>query len=135
MSRTPSERLMYVQFKSCVYWGGDWTFRLSCNYHCVKSVQMRRFFRSVFSCIWTKYGDLRSKSPYSVWLQENTDQKKLRIWTLFTHCTWTKLEQHFPNAQFNINGYEIRKTKDRGKHGWRLREFLRQGFISKRMEE
>ena len=26
------------------------------------------------------------KSPYSVQIQENTDQKKLRIWTLFTHC-------------------------------------------------
>ena len=29
-------------------------------------------------------GDLLSKSPYSVQMQENTDQKKLRIWTLFT---------------------------------------------------
>ena len=25
-------------------------------------------------------------SPYSVWIQENTDQKKLRIWKLFTQC-------------------------------------------------
>ena len=54
--------------------------------HCVKSVQIRSFFWSVFSCIRTKYGDLRSKSPYSVRIQENTDQKKLRIWTLFTKC-------------------------------------------------
>ena len=23
---------------------------------------------------------------YSEWIQENTDQKKLRIWTLFTQC-------------------------------------------------
>ena len=51
--------------------------------HCVKSVQIRSFFWSVFSCIWTKYGDLRSESPYSVPIQENTDQKKLRIWRLF----------------------------------------------------
>ena len=28
--------------------------------------------------------DLRSKSPYSVLIQEITDQKKLCIWTLFT---------------------------------------------------
>ena len=34
--------------------------------HCVKSVLIRRFFWSVFSCIWTKYGEI------------------LRIWTLFT---------------------------------------------------
>ena len=26
------------------------------------------------------------RDTYSVWMQENTDQKKLRIWTLFTQC-------------------------------------------------
>ena len=30
--------------------------------------------------------DLQSNSPYSVWIQENMDQEKLRIWTLFTQC-------------------------------------------------
>ena len=52
----------------------------------MKRVQTRSFFLSVFSCIRTEYGDLRSKSPYSDRIQENTDQKKLRIWTLFTQC-------------------------------------------------
>ena len=32
--------------------------------------------------IGTEYGDLLYKSPYSVWIQENTDQIWLRIWTL-----------------------------------------------------
>ena len=50
--------------------------------HCVKSVQIRSFFWSVFSCLRTEYRDLRSKSPYSVRIQENTDQRKLRILTL-----------------------------------------------------
>ena len=54
--------------------------------HCVKSVQIRSFSWSVFSCIWTKYGDLNRKSPYSARIQENTEQKKLRIWTIFTQC-------------------------------------------------
>ena len=36
--------------------------------HYVKSVQIRSFF---------------GKSPYSVRIQENADQIKLRIWTLF----------------------------------------------------
>ena len=36
----------------------------------------------------TEYGERRSISPYSVRLRENTDQKKLRIWTFFTHCLW-----------------------------------------------
>ena len=36
--------------------------------------------------VWnvSKYGVL--SGPYSVQVQENTDQKKLRIWTLFTQC-------------------------------------------------
>ena len=46
---------------------------------CVKSIQIRSFFYSLFSCIRTEYRQLRSKSAYSVRIQENTDQKKLRI--------------------------------------------------------
>ena len=46
-------------------------------------------FWSVFSCIPIEYGDLLRKSPYSVRMQENTDQKKLRIWTLFTQWLLT----------------------------------------------
>ena len=42
---------------------------------CMKSVQMRSYFWSVFSCIWTEYRHLRSKSPYSVRIQENKNQK------------------------------------------------------------
>ena len=52
--------------------------------HCVKSVQIWSFFWPVFSCIRTGYRALRSKSSYSVWIQENMDQQKLRIWTPFT---------------------------------------------------
>ena len=48
--------------------------------HCVKSVQMRSFFWSVFSSIRAEYGKMRCR---------NTDQKKLRIWTLFTQCNFT----------------------------------------------
>ena len=54
--------------------------------HCLKSVQIRSFSWSVFSYIRTEYGDLRSKSSYSVQIRENTDQKNLHIWTLFTQC-------------------------------------------------
>ena len=37
------------------------------------------FFWSVFSHIWTEYGDFRSKFPYSAQIWENADQEKLRI--------------------------------------------------------
>ena len=59
--------------------------------HCVKSVQIRSFFWSVFSCTWTEYGEILPVSPYSVWMQEHTDQKKLCIWTLFTQWISGKL--------------------------------------------
>ena len=49
-------------------------------------VQIWTFFWSVFSCIWSEYADLQSKSLYSVRIKENTGQKNLRIWTLFTQC-------------------------------------------------
>ena len=60
---------------------------------CVKSVQIRSFFWSVFSRIWTEYGEIRSISLYSVRMRENTDQKKLRIWTLFTQCILTEIKR------------------------------------------
>ena len=63
------------------------------EFYCMKSVQIRSFFCSVFSCIPTEYGDLLRKSSYSVQAQENTNQKKLRILTLFTHCSEYALGQ------------------------------------------
>ena len=33
------------------------------------------FFWSIFSRIWTEYGEMQSISPYSERMQENTDQK------------------------------------------------------------
>ena len=54
------------------------------NIHWVKSVRVRSFCWSVFSCIWTAYGCLLSTFLYSVRMRESTNQKKLRIWTLST---------------------------------------------------
>ena len=45
----------------------------------LESVQIRSFFWSLFSCIWTEYGGLLRKSLYLVQIQQNTEQKKLRI--------------------------------------------------------
>ena len=65
--------------------------------HCVKSVQIRGFLKknwSIFSYIRNEYGNVRSKSPYSVRIQENRDQNKLRIWTLFTQCYWQQRKNY-----------------------------------------
>ena len=47
----------------------------------------------------------------------------------------TKLDDSFPNAQFKINGYEVRARRDRNKHGGGLIEFVWQGFISKGLKK
>ena len=52
----------------------------------MKSIQIQSFFWSVFSRIWTEYGEILRISLYSVRMPKNTDQKKLRIWKLFTQC-------------------------------------------------
>ena len=67
-----------------VYGFCEFRYAFPHNNHCVKSVKMRSFFWSVFSRILTKYGKIQNISPYSARVRENTDQKKLRIWT---HCT------------------------------------------------
>ena len=59
------------------------TFEIKCynlinhstEIRCVRNVQIRSFFWSVFSRIRTEYGKIWSISPYSVRMQENTDQK------------------------------------------------------------
>ena len=43
------------------------------------SVKIRSFVWSLFWCIWNEYADLRSKSLFSIQIQENTDQKKLQV--------------------------------------------------------
>ena len=70
--------------------------------HCVKSGQIKSFFWSVFSHIQTEYGDILRISPYSVQMWEKRDQKKLRIWTLFTQWqdVWVSLAHFWPVFPF-----------------------------------
>ena len=58
--------------------------RKSCTIRLHEYFPITEFFWSVFSHIRSEYGEKRSISPYSVRIRENTYQKKLRIWTLFT---------------------------------------------------
>ena len=67
---------LYIEIKhKCYKISFGQNKRYKKHVHCVKSVQIRSYFWPVFSCIRTEYGDLRSKSLYSVRIQENTDQK------------------------------------------------------------
>ena len=68
--------------------------------NCVKSVQIRSSFWSLFSRIRTEYGDLPRKSPYSVRIWENTDQKKLRIWILFMPWLLQKVAESYFWGEF-----------------------------------
>ena len=69
----------------------------------MKNVQVRSFFWSLFSCIWTRYEDLLRKFPYSVRIQENTDQTKLSIWTLLTKCRSARMD--------NFRSWNLRRIR------------------------
>ena len=51
---------------------------------------------------------------YSVQIQENTDQKKLRSWTLFMQCTWTIYFWNVKYIVLKCNG--ICTVKSRAQH-------------------
>ena len=68
-----SEIATHLSRNITVKLGVWWLYHIHIHY--VKSVQIRRFFWSVFSCI--------RKSPYSFRIQENKVKKKHRIWALF----------------------------------------------------
>ena len=46
-----------------------------CHIHYMKSAQIQSYFWSAFLGIQTEYRDLFRKSPYSVRVPQNTDQK------------------------------------------------------------
>ena len=70
--------------------------------HRVKSVQTRSFFWSAFFRIRTEYRDLLRKSPYSVRMPGNTNQKIFRTWTLFTLCQGNWLLNLLQFTSFNL---------------------------------
>ena len=53
-----------------------------------KRFWIRSFFWSVFSRIRTEYGEIIRISPYSVRLQESSDQKKLRYTSRACEWVW-----------------------------------------------
>ena len=74
------------------------------EYHCVKSVQIRSFFCSAFSRIRTEYEEIRSKSPYSVRMRENTNQKN----SVFGHFSWTV------ESTFKLDPLDLRTDSETG---------------------
>ena len=74
-----------------------------------KLSQIRSFFWPAFSCIRTEYGDLIRKSPYSVLIQENTDQKKIRIWTVFTQLVNPTFGVAWPDKPTSYKSSVIRQ--------------------------
>ena len=61
------------------------------------------FFWSLFFRIRTEYRKIPRISPYSIPMRKNTDQKKLRIWTLFTQCISTMKFSHtvYPQSKYS----------------------------------
>ena len=90
--------ILLVIFKYSILW---------CLHHCLKSVHIRSFFWSVIFCIRTEYGDLHRKSPYSVQILENADQKKLSIWTIFTQCIYEEVLKTNIYFFVDIPGFDV----------------------------
>ena len=67
----------------------------------MKSVHVRIFFCSVFSCIQTEYGHL-CKSSYSVRIQENTGKKKNPYLDTFHRVYFTAHVSGAVHAQYHL---------------------------------
>ena len=77
----PNLHINFIDLKCLFYTGWKlylfWIFlSASPTICCEDSLREKRAylksFWSVFSCIWTEYGELNHASPRSIWMQENT---------------------------------------------------------------
>ena len=60
------------------------------------------FFWSVFSCLRTEYGEMRSISPYSVRIRENTDQKNSEYGHFSRSVSFSIIFQSFDIMAFDL---------------------------------
>ena len=82
--------------------------------HCVKSVQLRSYFWSVFSCIRREYGDLRSKSPGNLRIQSEYRKIQTRNNSVIGHFSrsdaikqWNKLSLENRNTELHASFQEM----------------------------
>lgn len=68
-----------------------------------KKFRVRSFLWSVFSRIRSECGDLQNKSPNSVRIRENKDQRKLRIPNF--HKQWKLLQNDIKKQEANVPPY------------------------------
>ena len=63
----------------------------------------------LFSAPYFPVFGLNSISPYSVRMRQKTDQKKLRIWTHFTRCSWSTSQKllWFQNSESESLDFKI----------------------------
>ena len=83
---------------------------------------------------------LKHKNPMIGYLNINSLRNKLKDLKVILKylsldyfiLSETKLDESFPNAQFTLDGYEIRARRKRKKFGRGLIEYVRKGLICKR---
>ena len=76
--------------------------------HCVKSVQIRIYFWSVFSCIWTEYGEI-----WSLRIQSEYRKIRTRNNSVFGHFSRSEgvhltLPPHIFAVKFGVSGGDFR---------------------------
>ena len=72
-------------------------------YHSLESVQIWSFFVTLIfpHSDWIRRNTLHMYSPYSARMRENTDQERLRIWTLFTQSIFCEIIMNLPHFLTN----------------------------------
>ena len=70
--------------------------------------------------------DILRKSTYSVRMRENTDQKKIRIWTFFTEC-WIHLADK--NSQLGAKINSIFRLPQKCLNRIIIKPFKTSGFL------
>ena len=77
------------------------------------------------------YRDINSLRNKIIDVREVVEKLSLNYFVI----SETKLHESFPSVQFNISNYEIRNWRDRDKNGSGLIEFVRKGFMAKRLRD
>ena len=69
--------------------------------HSTKSVRIRSYFWSVFSCIWIEYEEILRISPYSVGMRQNVNQSNSK-YGHFLRSDWLIYAIPTPHISFRV---------------------------------
>ena len=91
-------------------WENDKTSSLLCQIHCVKSVQIRIYFWSVFSCIRTEYRKIRTRNNFVFWRFSRSDHLS-HFLKCAACCGWTEKWNFISWSKVKFHQWKISKIR------------------------